>query len=67
MEENKNIKESKIHLCDLASQNRANEIRQFAKDPQFICFGCGQVADDRENLCNPGAYYEMVAGGISLE
>ena len=67
MEENKDIKDSKIHVCDLASQNKADEIKEFVKDPQFVCFSCGQVADARENLCNPGAYYEMVAGGISLE
>ena len=48
-------------------QNKADEIKEFVKDPQFVCFSCGQVADARENLCNPGAYYEMVAGGISLE
>jgi len=67
MEENKDIKDSKMHICDLASQNKADEIKEFVKDPQYVCFSCGQVADARENLCNPGAYYEMVAGGISLE
>ena len=67
MEENKDIKDSKIHICDLASQNKADEIKEFVKDPQYVCFSCGQLADARENLCNPGAYYEMVAGGISLE
>jgi hypothetical protein len=67
MEENKDIKDSTIRLCDLASQNKADEIKEFVKDPQYVCFSCGQVADARENLCNPGAYYEMVAGGISLE
>lgn len=67
MEENKCIKDSKIRICDLASEKKLDEIKEFAKDPQFVCFSCGQVADARENLCNPGAYYEMVAGGISLE
>ena len=67
MEENKNIKDSTIRLCDLASEKKLDEIKAYAKDPQFVCFSCGQVADDGENLCNPGAYYEMVAGGISLE
>jgi hypothetical protein len=67
MEENKNIKETKIHLCDLAIRNKSDEIKKYAQDPQYVCFSCGQVADARENLCNPGAYYEMVAGGIPLE
>ena len=67
MEENKNIMDSTIRLCDLASHNKSDEIKKFAQDPQYVCFSCGQVADARENLCNPGAYYEMVAGGIPLE
>jgi hypothetical protein len=67
MEENKNIKNSSIRLCDLATSNKSDEIKKFAQDPQYVCFSCGQVADARENLCNPGAYYEMVAGGIPLE
>ena len=67
MEENKNIKDSSIRLCDLATSNKSDETRKYAQDPQYVCFSCGQVADARENLCNPGAYYEMVAGGISLE
>jgi hypothetical protein len=67
MEENKNIKDSSIRLCDLATSNKSDEIKKLAQDPQYVCFSCGQVADARENLCNPGAYYEMVAGGISLE
>ncbi len=41
------------HLCLLASKERFEEIKQLAKDPHFICFNCGRVADKPENLCNP--------------
>lgn len=45
--------EHKGHLCMLASQNRFEEIKALTRDPKFICFNCGRVADKSENLCNP--------------
>ncbi len=41
------------HLCVLASQEKIEEIRSLVKDPAYICFQCGRVADAAENLCNP--------------
>ncbi|MDD2460081.1 MAG: hypothetical protein WC328_02850 [Kiritimatiellia bacterium] len=41
------------HLCLLASQAKFETIKTLAKDPKFICFNCGRVADKEENLCNP--------------
>ncbi len=41
------------HLCVLASLEKFEEIKQIAKNPKFICFNCGRVADCKENLCNP--------------
>ncbi|HPO37417.1 MAG TPA: hypothetical protein PLU38_00230 [Kiritimatiellia bacterium] len=41
------------HLCLLASQAKFETIKTLAKDPKFICFNCGRVADKAENLCNP--------------
>ena len=41
------------HLCVLASQERFDEIKQMTRQPQFICFNCGRVADCEKNLCNP--------------
>ena len=41
------------HLCVLASESRFDEIKTLVKDPQFICFNCGRVADNKRNLCNP--------------
>ena len=41
------------HLCVLASAARFEEIKALTKEPTFICFNCGRVADKEANLCNP--------------
>lgn len=41
------------HLCVLASREAFDEIRALARNPSFICFNCGRVADSAKNLCNP--------------
>jgi len=41
------------HICMLASNQKIDEIKELTKNPRFICFNCGRVADSRENLCNP--------------
>ena len=41
------------HLCVLASEEKFDEIRELVKDPKFLCFNCGRVADAAVNLCNP--------------
>jgi len=41
------------HLCVLVSEKRFDEIRALVRDPKFICWNCGRVADSEENLCNP--------------
>ncbi len=41
------------HLCVLASAARFEEIKTLTKEPKFICFNCGRVADKETNLCNP--------------
>ncbi|HNX34155.1 MAG TPA: hypothetical protein PKM57_05970 [Kiritimatiellia bacterium] len=43
----------KGHICLLASAARFEEIKTLTKEPKFICFNCGRVADNAENLCNP--------------
>ena len=41
------------HICVLASKELFDEIKEITKNPQFICFNCGRVADSEKNLCNP--------------
>jgi hypothetical protein len=41
------------HLCVLASADKFREIKALARQPKFICFNCGRVADCDANLCNP--------------
>ncbi len=43
----------KGHLCVLASTERFEEIKKLTKNPRYICFNCGRVADCEHNLCNP--------------
>ena len=45
--------EHKGHLCVLASKELFAEIKTMTKNPAYICFNCGRVADCQENLCNP--------------
>jgi len=41
------------HLCVLASNDKFEEIKVLTKNPKYICFNCGRVADSDNNLCNP--------------
>lgn len=41
------------HICLLASQDKFEDIKKLTKNPQFLCFNCGRVADSEKNLCNP--------------
>jgi hypothetical protein len=43
------------HLCVLAGGRKFEEIKQLARNPEYICFNCGRVADCEANLCNPMA------------
>jgi hypothetical protein len=45
--------EHKGHLCVLASESKIDEIRERVKNPQYMCFNCGRVADAEQSLCNP--------------
>jgi len=41
------------HLCVLVSQGKFDTIRELVKQPKFMCFNCGRVADEEQHLCNP--------------
>jgi len=40
-------------LCDLANEEKLGDIKKLAREPDFICSGCGRVAHSEENLCSP--------------
>ncbi len=33
------------HICVLASNDLFDKIKEIAKNPKFICFNCGRVAN----------------------
>ena len=45
------------HLCYLANLGfmveSPEEYKKLVSNPQYICTGCGRVADKAENLCKP--------------
>jgi hypothetical protein len=41
------------HLCVLVSERKFEEIKDLVREPEYICFNCGRVADAETNLCNP--------------
>ncbi len=43
----------KGHLCVLVSEGMLEKVRVLVKNPRWLCFNCGRVADKKENLCNP--------------
>ena len=53
MSEQKCVGDHSGHLCVLASSGKFEEIKELTKDPKYICFNCGRVANSDEHLCNP--------------
>jgi len=59
MDEKKCTGDHVVHICELANQNKHEEIPELAKSPKYICFNCGRVADLEKNLCNPITFDEI--------
>jgi hypothetical protein len=66
MEDKAATMKEKIDICDLANQEKTDEIKELVRDPQFMCSSCGRVADAKDNLCKPLAVYELM-GGVSFD
>ena len=41
------------HLCVLVSKGLLDKVKTLTRNPKYICFNCGRVADSNKNLCNP--------------
>lgn len=59
MEEKQCKGEHSVHICQLASEKKFEEIRAIAKDSNFMCMNCGRVAAVEKNLCYPIAFNEI--------
>lgn len=53
MKETKCTGDHSLHICELAHQNKLNQIKQLEQSPYYRCINCGRVADSEENICNP--------------
>jgi hypothetical protein len=53
MAEHKCTGDHEGHICVLASNGLFEKIKGITREPKFICFNCGRVADQECNLCNP--------------
>jgi hypothetical protein len=41
------------HLCWLTLERRMDEVANLTQDAKYMCFVCGRVAANFENLCEP--------------
>ena len=59
MNEEKCKGDHSLHICDLVSQKKHDEIVNLAKNPEYMCIKCGRVANAEINLCFPVAFDEI--------
>jgi hypothetical protein len=64
MAEQKCIGDHTVHICELAKAENFAKIKELAKEPYYMCFNCGRLADQEKNLCNPIAIDRIGVGGI---
>lgn len=44
--------EKKAHLCEMAGKKELfAELKEAARNAEYICPGCGRVAADKERIC----------------
>ncbi len=67
MDEKQISKDENVRICELSSEEDSARIRELTSVPQYMCFGCGRVANEKENLCSPQAFSDLEIDPIGLE
>jgi hypothetical protein len=53
-----------LHICELASQKKFQQIKNYTGSPGHVCVNCGRVANEKEHLCNPVSFAEILKDGV---
>jgi hypothetical protein len=67
MSEIQSKENNKAYICKLTDKEDSNRIGELTNIPQYMCFKCGRAANEKENLCNPKAFYELEVFPVPLE
>jgi len=44
-----------LHLCQFKKKGLLDEILKRSSNPAYVCHNCNALADNAQDLCNPGA------------
>jgi hypothetical protein len=63
MSEKPCVGEHRVHICQLAAEQKHEEIKKVAAYPKYMCMNCGRVAEFENNLCNPSSLDDIRPSG----
>lgn len=49
-----NPENHKVHLCELKTAGKSEEVAALEVNPQFVCNNCGNKSNSEGSLCAPG-------------
>ena len=49
-----NPENHKIHMCELKTAGKTDEVAALEKEPKFVCNNCGNKSNSEGSLCAPG-------------
>lgn len=49
-----NPENHKVHLCELKTAGKSEEVATLEVNPQFVCNNCGNKSNAEGSLCAPG-------------